>query len=239
MLAARLLQVGLSPVLALQALMVIARTPKLPEAGGVRCGRVGCGPVLRLLIVGDSSAAGVGVRDQSEALSGQLIAPLSRHCTVDWHLVAMTGMTTRAMPEHLRRSCQGDFDVAVTALGVNDVTRLVNPDKWVAQTRAFHQMLRRDYGIEHIFVTSVPPMGRFPALPFPLSGVLGAHAEAMRSALDEELKTQEACRLVDPGFQLDPEMMARDGFHPGPALYARWGEVMARQIRDDLAIKDQ
>lgn len=78
--AARLL---LSPLLAAQALWVISRALQLPEAAGPRSGVTGTGPILRLRIIGDSSAAGVGVAHQDQALAGQLASELSPHFNVN------------------------------------------------------------------------------------------------------------------------------------------------------------
>ena len=49
----------------------------LPEAEGAREGRVGEGERLALLIVGDSSAVGVGVPTQEHALARHLAATLA------------------------------------------------------------------------------------------------------------------------------------------------------------------
>ena len=86
----------LSPVLVAQALATRARLPRLPEAAGEREGEVGGGPLLRLLILGDSSAAGVGVAEQSQALAGVLSAALARlaRVRVHWCLVARSGVTS-------------------------------------------------------------------------------------------------------------------------------------------------
>ncbi|EEX09439.1 hypothetical protein SL1157_1477 [Ruegeria lacuscaerulensis ITI-1157] len=56
----QIVRLPLLPLLAAQALMVRQRALRLPEPSGPREGRQGRGPRLRLLIVGDSSAAGVG-----------------------------------------------------------------------------------------------------------------------------------------------------------------------------------
>ena len=58
------LKLALSPLLVAQAVATRARLPRLPEAGGARRGEAGRGPLLRLLIAGDSSAAGVGVQSR-------------------------------------------------------------------------------------------------------------------------------------------------------------------------------
>ncbi len=57
------------PVLVTQGPFIKLRTERLEEPKGAREGVVGQGPDLRLLIIGDSSAAGVGVTSQSQALS--------------------------------------------------------------------------------------------------------------------------------------------------------------------------
>lgn len=68
----------LLPVLIWQALGVRRRALSLPEPAGPKSETAGTGPVLRPLITGDSSAAGVGVSNQGEALSGQLVTRFSR-----------------------------------------------------------------------------------------------------------------------------------------------------------------
>ena len=86
-------KLALSPLLVAQALLARRRVPRLPEAAGPRSGAVGRGPALKLLVVGDSSAAGVGVVHQREALAAQLAAQVaaSNRVWVHWRLVARSG----------------------------------------------------------------------------------------------------------------------------------------------------
>src|SRR5882757_272104 len=86
--------IGLGPVLLAQGRYVRRVTPRLPEPEGLRQGIEGSGPLLRLLILGDSSAAGVGVATQAEALSGRLVAALATTFRVSWKLVATSGLTS-------------------------------------------------------------------------------------------------------------------------------------------------
>ena len=73
------LKLALAPLLLAQAVHTRRRLPRLPEAAGAREGVVGRGAELDLLIVGDSSAAGVGVDTQDDALAGCLSRALARH----------------------------------------------------------------------------------------------------------------------------------------------------------------
>ncbi len=64
------LKLVLSPVLIAQAMGMRRRVPALPEATGPREGQLGSGAgALRVLIAGDSSAAGVGVATQDHAFA--------------------------------------------------------------------------------------------------------------------------------------------------------------------------
>ena len=190
---------------------------------------------LRLLILGDSSAAGVGAATQDQALAGRLAAALA-DLEPDWRLVARTGATTAAALAHLRALPASPTDVAVVALGVNDVTRAVPVARWLAAQAALIGHLTRDLGARRVYLTGVPPMGAFPALPRPLRGVLGARAARLDAALAELVRQTSGTRHLafDPGL-LDPALMAADGYHPGPVLYARWADALARAIRADLS----
>ena len=220
----------LSPLLAAQALWVRGKAVSLPEASGPRHGTAGSGAPLRVLIAGDSSAAGVGVSEQSQALSGQLTRALSRSCQVHWRLCAATGATTARCHEMLIALPAEPFDVAVTALGVNDVTRLVSHRRFVARQQALLQLLRHRFSVRHILVTGVPPMGAFPLLPHPLRWVLGAQAARMDQALQQMLAQDPTAHHIAVTFPPDPAMAAEDGYHPSAAAYTLWADTMAQAI---------
>ncbi|MGZ2257706.1 SGNH/GDSL hydrolase family protein [Roseobacter sp. A03A-229] len=230
----RLQQVALAPVLGVQALQVVRRTPRLPEAAGPRSGVAGQGPELRLLILGDSSAAGVGVETQSAALSGHLVQALSTEYRVSWSLIAQTGWTTGRLREVVRHRALKPFDIAVTALGVNDTTRLISPHRWLEHTAELHDVVRARFSVGRIYATTVPPLEHFRALPRPLNTVLGRHAARLRSALEGMAAATEELRLIAPDWGLDPRLMAADGFHPGPEIYRIWGAFAGQLILDDL-----
>jgi len=112
----------LAPVLIWQGKRLKRDIPKLPEPSGERTGIIGSGPVLRLLITGDSSAAGVGVATQHQALSGQLTVQLSQQNTLDWALQAKSGADIESCIAFHQQQPSQQYDVIVIAIGVNDVT---------------------------------------------------------------------------------------------------------------------
>lgn len=228
-----LTQLALSPVLIPQAIGVVRRALRLPEAAGPRSGTLGSGPPLSLLIVGDSSAAGVGVDTQKEALAGQLAALLAQDFTVTWQLHAKTGATTRSTLKSLRRLLPFKAEVIVTALGVNDVTHATPYPLWMRSQRRLLHHLQGTHRPHHIYVTAVPPLGSFPLLPNPLRWSIGRQAMRFDTALSQHIATMPGATHVALKLPMDTSLMAKDGFHPSPAIYAVWAKEMASRIISD------
>jgi lysophospholipase L1-like esterase len=223
----------LSPLLIAQALKVRRTAQSLPEAAGPRAGVVGHGPTLHLRLIGDSSAAGVGVAHQSEALIGQLVAELAPHFTVHWHLDALTGATTASTLSRLAQVDAHETDIIITALGVNDITRLIPPTTWQRQQDTLLARIRTLYAPRAIYVSAIPPVGQFPLLPNPLRWTLGRQAQAFEMAQRTWVPQQPDATLVPFDQPMDPSMMASDGFHPSAPIYRLWGKEMASRILSD------
>ena len=174
--AHRIATLALGPLLFLQGLHVRRTTPRLPEPAGLRRGEAGQGAPLRLLVTGDSAAAGVGATVQAEALAGRLVEALAAHYRVRWELVATTGHTTADTLRVLQALPAERFDIAVTSLGVNDVTALHGTRRWLREQAALADLLRSKFGVRRVLLSALPPVHRFPALPQPLRWYLGARA---------------------------------------------------------------
>ncbi|WP_395700995.1 SGNH/GDSL hydrolase family protein [Aquabacterium sp.] len=230
------LKLALAPVLVAQALHTRWRLPRLPEAEGAREGLAGgearhAAP-LRLLILGDSSAAGVGAATQDEALAGQLSQALARHSgrRVRWQLRARSGISSEQALGLLREAALEPADVAVVVTGVNDVVGQLRPARALAARAALLQALRAELGVRHTVLTPVPPMQRFAGLPQPLRWVAGRDARAHDLALQRWVAQQPGASWLPFDLPLAPQLLARDGFHPGPVAYRHWGEALAAHI---------
>lgn len=220
----------LAPVLLVQAIWVAARATRLPEADGPRRGRSGGGLPLRVLVLGDSSAAGVGAAHQDAALTGRLVAHLDADYDVQWVLWAQSGLTTSGMLRMLNTQPAQEFDVAVIALGVNDAKNGMHPTRWQSNYAKLLAQLRRRHGVRRIYASGVPPLGAFPLLPRPLRDVLGTRAARFDTILADLCAGQDGVEHLPFDLPLEPALMAADGFHPGEQVYDIW----ARRIADAL-----
>lgn len=233
----KLSTLALLPVLFVQGTRVRKNTPRLLEASGEREGVVGMGRSLSLLILGDSAAAGVGVETQQDALSGAIISELQDEYLISWKLHAKTGDTTKQVFQALQYLEPQNYDVVVTSIGVNDVTKLTSANSWIKQQKQLFEYIQARFQPKLIIVSGVPPMQHFPALPNPLAWLFGKYAEQMNQVLYKWVEAQNQFRFIQydiESFQALNLPMASDGFHPSKEIYAIWGQQVAALVRQSF-----
>lgn len=227
------------PVLVLQGRGVRRTTPRLPEArdpAGVAWpadAAPGAAP-LRLLVLGESTAAGVGVATHGDGIAGRLGAELAARTgrEVRWRADARTGRTARDVHGSLPlRPADGDRpDVVLVLVGVNDVLRLTPVRTYARRIGAILAALRGHYGDDTALVLgAVPEMGGFPALPWPLRPLLGLRAKTLDAAAARVATAAPGVVHVPmPRIEGAAESVyATDRFHPGAAGYALWAAGLA------------
>lgn len=214
----------------MQARKVRRTAQLLPEPDGPRIGHAGSGPALRLLITGDSSAAGVGASTQTKALSGQLQKILAPYFTLSWHVEAKTGHCTRDTLAQLQNIPQQQFDCAVIALGVNDVTGGTSKAQFTHQQSQLLELLQKRFSVQQILMSGVPPVQNSALLSPPLSWFIGCQATRLNQALIELASQFTGATHLSIDFPTDPEMTASDGYHPSEAAYALWARAVAQHI---------
>jgi lysophospholipase L1-like esterase len=226
------LKLVLTPLLLAQAVATRKRMPRLPEADGERSGEVGDGPPLRLLVTGDSSAAGVGVVTQRQALAYQLAERLAQVCSarVVWRLLARTGLNTAQTLDYLRREAPPPADVAVVVTGVNDIIDQVPARRAVRARDEIVAHLRHAQGVRHVVFAPVPPIQHLPGLPQPLRWISGTDARRHNAALRRWAGPREDASTVEMPLVLHRGVLAEDGFHPGEPIYRDCARLLAEHI---------
>lgn len=227
----------LGPLLYAQATRLRRTALELPEAAGERQGVAGAGdPGLRLLIAGDSSAAGVGAATQEQALAGQLAAALAAAvgAAVRWQLVAQTGARSEDVLHLLMHGGLQPADIGVVVVGVNDITKEVPLQHALRKRGEIAALLRQRAGVRHVLFPALPEMERFPSLPQPLAWYAGRHARRNNAAQAAWAARQPGVSHVAMDGVLDPSLMADDGFHPASGLYAKVARRLAAHIHNEV-----
>ena len=224
-----LLFIVLLPILLPQALLTKRRAIRLAPAGGSQTGLVGSADdePLRLLLVGESTVAGVGVGTQQEALAGQLAGQLATllQRPVAWQALGENGITASEAVQHLLPQVSAaDFDLVLLVFGVNDTTHFSSKRRWQTALESLAQAFAK--ADCRIAFTAVPPMQHFSALPWLLRKMLGWRATLLDLQLSEVARrlSTSHCRVT---LKFEPEYMARDGYHPSALGYRVWAEGLS------------
>lgn len=226
--------IALIPSLIIQGNAVKKNTLRLPEPEGQRQGTVGTGKALSVLILGDSAAAGVGVETQEDALLGAVLNQLQDGYEISYQLEATTGHTSGQVIQTVKNMPNQNFDVVITSVGVNDITKLTQPKDWIQKQQQLYAEINRKFMPELVIASGVPPMNMFPALPHPLAWLFGQYAKGMNKNLAKFVQQQSNMQWIEYDLQRFKSLnleMAKDGFHPSKEIYTLWGKQVADKIR--------
>lgn len=224
----------LIPSLIIQGNAVKKNTLRLAEPEGQRQGTVGTGKMLSILILGDSAAAGVGVATQEDALLGAVLKQLKDGYEISYQLEATTGHTSGQVIQTVKNMSHQHFDVVITSVGVNDITKLMQPKDWIQKQQQLYAEINRKFTPELVIASGVPPMNIFPALPHPLAWLFGQYAKGMNKNLTKFVRQNGNMQWIEYDLQRFKSLnleMAKDGFHPSKEIYTLWGEQVADKIR--------
>ncbi|MEV4620787.1 SGNH/GDSL hydrolase family protein [Asanoa sp. NPDC049573] len=222
------------PVLIAQGRQVRRRMPRLPAAQGPTAGVCpGSEPALRLTVLGDSAAAGVGAATHEEALGGFLGAEVARRTgrMTSWHVVARSGAKTRDVTRDLVPRLVDHSDVIIAVAGVNDLKsyRLIRDFR--RDTAALVDAIRRRVGPVPVVLAGIPPFEHMPGLPRPMRTVLGLRGRAMNDVLRRLASTMDNVSHISlSGLAFSDDAFTEDGFHPASNGYRMWAETIADQL---------
>lgn len=191
----------------------------------------GDGPPLRLLMLGDSTAAGFAVEEARETPGVMLAAGLAAAADrpVRLRCTAKPGATSADLDRQLERAGarrpDRHFDVAVVFIGANDVIRRVRPNDAVASLREVTRDLR-ELGTP-VVVATCPDLGTVRSIGWPLRSVARRASRQLAAAQTIAVtevggRTVSLSDLLSDDFRTDPvSMFGPDRFHPSARGYAQ------------------
>jgi lysophospholipase L1-like esterase len=222
---------GMAGVLAVQARMarrwIGPMTSTAPPSSGTYNPRrsTPVGPPLRIALIGDSSAAGLGV-EHSHQTPGALIATRiadTTQRTVRLRSTAVVGAQTSELQAQLDTLDDVPYDLTIIMIGANDVTHRVVPAESARLLEA--AVTRVCASGSRVVVGTCPDLGTVRPIQHPLRllcrhwsrSLANAQAQAVARAGGVAVHLGQ---VLGPEFDARPsELFADDGFHPSAVGY--------------------
>nr|WP_223164042.1 SGNH/GDSL hydrolase family protein [Nocardioides mesophilus] len=194
------------------------------------------GPALKMVLLGDSSAAGYGVESVQETPGAHLASGLAEGAErrVFLRSFAFVGAQTRDLARQIDAALPVQPDVAVILVGANDVTHTRRPSESVRLLADGVRRLR-EADVE-VVVGTCPDLGTIEPIAPPLKQI--ARHWSRRLAAAQTIAVVEAGgRTVSLGSVLGPEFEATptlffgpDRFHPSAAGYSSLASVLLPSV---------
>ncbi|CAI9398476.1 SGNH/GDSL hydrolase family protein [Nocardioides sp. T2.26MG-1] len=188
-------------------------------------GRGRPGPAIKVVLLGDSSAAGYGVERVEETPGALLASGLAERADRRVYLrdFAVVGAMSSDLSSQIDGALPIEPDVAVILIGANDVTHSVLPS---ASVRHLAEGVRRlrEAGVE-VLVGTCPDLGTIKPIAPPLKQVARAWSRRLAAAqtitvVEEGGRTVSLSSILGPEFAAAPAILfGPDQFHPSADGY--------------------
>ena len=216
------------PVYAWQGLGVRRRTSRLLPAAGPVTGAIdGAEPDVVLLVLGDSSAASVGIDQIENGLTAQLagLIAASSGRAVRWRAAGFNSVTSGQIRDLVVPNLKRDpYTHIVVAVGTNDIKNFHSLPRFKKEFGGLLYALRAKWPGARIVWQPVIAFTDVPALPSALAGLLetrarGINALGTRLCLERGALPAERLPVTDAAVGF-----SSDGFHASEAGYRAWAE---------------
>lgn len=229
-LAAAAVMLPVAPFLFLQGRYTRRKVGLLPEAGGAKSGVAGSGDEnATLLVLGESTVAGLGARTHALALAGRFAEQLSARISkvVNWTVIGRNGVTAKRTIEELIPLVPDEkFDYVLLGLGGNDVMKLSSPRKWRRDMTRLLAIIRERNPEATIFITNCPMIKYSPVIPHPIKFLLWELSKLHDANIREFTSGMDRVFYYHQPVNINFEGFFADGIHPSEQGYADWSAAM-------------
>lgn len=222
------------PVYIAQGMRVRMTRPRLAPPEGRHSGLVpGKGKPVRLLVLGDSSAATVGADSVEHSIAHNLASRIGVHSgnPVEWRAAGFNSATSLDLRDHVVPNLdRAQWDIIVISVGTNDAKNWRTISGFRKSFGGMLYALRARYPDARIAWCRMIDPRLIPALPQPMANILSIRTAAMNSA-GERLCRERFALALDPVPVEGPDGFSHDGFHASESGYRYWAEHVFEQLK--------
>lgn len=221
----------LLPIAIHLGLRVRKKAQRLPPPSGKAKGQIGKGEAeLRLLVIGDSSAAGVGADEIGDTL-GPLLATRFNAATgktVAWRNAGANSAVASQLRDYVVPNIEErDFTHVLIAVGTNDAKNFLTRSQFKKGFGGLLYAVHTRWPEAQIFWSPVIDMTSVPALPPTLGFILGLRVRII-NAMGTQLCTERHAVAIEPLPVENADGFAIDGFHANKLGYEHWADHVSK-----------
>lgn len=189
---------------------------------------------LKLLFIGDSSAAGVGVKDFKDCVAGRtpyLVAEKTGRsvtCRTCGNNSATAGELRDFIVPNLARDT---YDYVIINIGTNDAKNFHTATRFKKEFGGLLYALNAKFPDAKVIWSGIIDVSKIPLLPSPLNKLMGIRASILRRKADE-LCFERAALAPKTKWRIIEENFSEDGFHASSKGYEEWAEELSAYIAD-------
>lgn len=233
----RVVAIPLAPVLLVQSRRLRASIPRLPDAALPWTGSLDGPDPVHLLVLGDSTAAGVGASTQSEALAGNLARNIRDRFGrgTNWRAVGRNGATARdILTDYIDEATGEKADLVFLTIGANDALGLRSRGAFRRDVVQIVTAMRAANPRALVLVSLMPRFDRFATLPQPVKWNLALHASSLDDGARQGVDGIPSVFAIPKPIPYTPEFWASDRFHPSEEGYRQWVDFAMESVPNDL-----
>ena len=232
----------LVPLIVLGVEVQLARTGgRLADETGFRPDALAVRPgpdPLRVVWLGDSTAAGVGAGEVDASMAHRVAAGIADGPATLTILAVSGAQVHEVLDGQLPELAGTAADVVFVSIGANDVTALTRQPTFRARYRRLVDGIRDAVPDAELYLVGIPDIGTAPRLAVPLRQIAGVRAaqlddEIEEIAADAGLVHIDLASRTSSTFSADPDRyFADDGYHPSADGHEVWADAILAALAD-------
>jgi len=191
------------------------------------------------VVLGDSTAVGVGTRRWNESYAFQLARAASQKrgaggVNVRVINIAVSGaMLNNVLEKQLPKISKLQPDLIAVSIGANDATHFTSATQYQKQIALLIAKLKASKA--RVLFANTPDMAQVPALPLPLALAVNQRAKMQNAILEKsiigsQIEIVDLFRRGKLVYSQNPDLYAADFFHPSPQGYEIWAQLFINRF---------
>lgn len=176
----------------------------------------------KILILGESTVAGVGATSMEFTLAGHLNRELGNQ--FQFTNLGKNGLRASQSLSYFYESLrltQGKLEGVLIFIGANDCFRLTHPKKYRAELNSLIDFLKAKYSADWIYLADIPPVQLFPAFPKFLKTYLAQQRNFLQDEMESIAENRHDILFDRIKIEMSLDFFASDGIHPSDLGYQK------------------